>query len=371
MVIILFFAGALFSIISLKYFSASYIWISVYWLICFGFLTLVSKKTIQKSIWFNLAFFIFLLGTLEGYLFFAKKEIKLEYAPGYAPSSEILGKAPLKAKTTTSKKYKGQQLLYDVSYTINDFGLRTSSASESLDSNQCVLFFGGSFTFGEGVEDHEAMPYVVQKLSKYQVYNFGFHGYGPHQMLAAIEHGMVEGIINCQPRVVVYQALYDHVARSAGLRSWFRHGPKYILQPNGSVSYSGNFDDGINIRRGIAKLLNKSFIYKKYFWNKDINKKDIDLLIEIINHSKNLLKEKYPKVEFHVIYWDITKYKFNKMVIEGLKSKGINLHFITEILPDYLTNASRYKIHYYDGHPNPLAHQRIAQYVVDRIISKK
>jgi hypothetical protein len=56
--------------------------------------------------------------------------------------------------------------------------------------------FGCSFTFREGVEDREAMPYLVGELSKYIVYNFGFHGYGAHQMLSALEYGIVDRIVD-------------------------------------------------------------------------------------------------------------------------------------------------------------------------------
>lgn len=375
-IVILFIIGTLFSIVSLKYFYIPYIWISIYWLISFGLLILVTRKAVLKSIWFNLAFVVFILGVLESYSYFSYNNTAgiARYKGEYFTSNEILGYTPTKGKATTSKKYIGQQLLYDVSYTINDSGLRISSTSEPLHNHQCVLFFGGSYTFGEGVEDYETMPYIVQKLSKYQVYNFGFHGYGPHQMLSAIQHGMVEDIINCQPRVVIYQATCGHVARSAGFSPWDKHGPKYILQSKNSISYVGPFDNGrINkIIRIVKQLLTKSFVYKKYFIKKaSINENDVKLFIEIVDFSQNLLKEQYPGVEFHLIYWDNTDNKFNKMVIEGLKSKNVNLHFISQILPDYSINKSRYVISSYDAHPNYVAHQHIAQYVVDRIIAKK
>jgi hypothetical protein len=75
-------------------------------------------------------------------------------------------------------------------------------------------------------------------------------------------------------------------------------------------------------------------------------------------------------MEFHVIYWDNKAEKFNNILIDGLKSKGVHLHLISQILPDYSINESRYVISEYDKHPNALAHQRIAQYIEARIIRK-
>ena len=374
MIIILFFVGALFSIISLKYLSLPYIWISIYWLISFGLFTLLSKKTITKSIWFNLAFIIFILGALECYSYFSLKETtnKEKYQCGLKNvSNEILGYVPTKSQTATAIKYVDQQLIYNVSYTINDVGLRSSSFSKPLHKNQCILFFGDSFTFGLGVNDFETMPYLVQKLSKYEVYNFGYNGYGPHQMLSSIQHGMVKKIINCQPRIVIYQAALFQVSRSAGSVWWDKHGPKYILLPNGSIKYDGHFDDGNQIIKKTRALLAKSFIYNKYFINREnINKKDIELFIEIIAQSQKFLKEQYPEMEFHVIYWDNNDDKFNKMLIDSLKNKGVNLHLISQIIPDYSINESRYLISKYEKHPSFVAYQQISQYVVNKIIRK-
>ena len=156
MIIILFIIGILFSITSLKYLPLPFIWIYLYFAISFVYFTLVTKIIMQKSIWFNLAFIAFSLGALEVYSFYSlnnpenNPRFEGEYTQDYSTSNEILGYAPNKSKTVTSRKYLGKRLLYDVTYTINDLGLRNSSSSEPLYKDQCILFFGDSFTFGEG-----------------------------------------------------------------------------------------------------------------------------------------------------------------------------------------------------------------------------
>ena len=91
------------------------------------------------------------------------------------------------------------------------------------------------------------MPYQVSRKTHgiYRVYNFGFHGYGPHQMLSALEHSLVEGIVECVPQYAIFQALVSHVSRSAGSASWEQHGPKYILGKDGQVHYVGSFDQRV------------------------------------------------------------------------------------------------------------------------------
>ncbi|HUN54982.1 MAG TPA: hypothetical protein VMU29_07500 [Smithella sp.] len=378
MIIILFITGILFSIISLKYLPYPFIWIYLCWTISFLYLTFNTKKMAQKSIWFNLAFIAFFLGVLEVYSFYSlnnpenNPRFEGEYTQDYSAPDDILGYAPHKNKTVSSREYLGKRLLYNVTYTINDLGLRDSTSSKPLHQDQCVLFFGDSFTFGEGVNDFETLPYTVQKLSKYPVYNFGFHGYGAHQMLSAIEHGMVKDIINCEPRIVIYQAALFQVTRSAGYSWWNKHGPRYILLPDGSIKYYGHFDDGNWFQNKARAQLAKSFTYKKYLIYKlgRINKKDLKLFIEIIGQSQKLLKEQYPKMEFHVIYWDDKTDRFNNFFIDALKNKGIPVHLVSQILPDYPGNPSRYLLSQYDKHPNVIAYQDIAQYVVDKIVQK-
>lgn len=78
----------------------------------------------------------------------------------------------------------------------------------------CVLFFDDSLTFGEGVNDNQTMPYRVgmRSAGALRVYNFAFHGYGPHQMLAQIELGVVRDTIDCLPDHAIYQAIIPRIA---------------------------------------------------------------------------------------------------------------------------------------------------------------
>jgi hypothetical protein len=263
--------------------------------------------------------------------------------------------------------------------------LRISPPEESNNQTQCALFFGDSFTFGEGVQDHEAMPYLVGKLSNYKVYNFGFHGYGPHQMLAALERGLVEKTVACKPSVAIYQALIIHTARSAGLSPWDKHGPKYISS-NGGIKYDGHFDDhspGSQVKdisslatfvKTIAQAqIEKSFICKKYFpYNHYIVRdEDIEVFLSLIEASRTKFSSLYPGSAFHIILWDENPNDPQYFRIhEGLLKKGFNIHIASNMLPRYADQRSSYEISPYDRHPNPLAYTHIAQYVVKTILGK-
>ena len=93
----------------------------------------------------------------------------------------------------------------------------------------------------------------------YATYNFAVHGYGTHQMLAAIENGLVASSVKEDVRYVFYQAIYpEHLYRLAGLRSWGEHGPKYILDSHRQPLYVGHFDDDM-CQRWICRWIHRQF----------------------------------------------------------------------------------------------------------------
>jgi hypothetical protein len=77
---------------------------------------------------------------------------------------------------------------------------------------------------------------------------------------------------------------------------------------------------------------------------------------------------------FHVIFWDTEDHcprDICQSILEGLRDKRIRVHLISNILPEYNKNKTKYTIGLGDKHPNALAHGLIAQYVVENILRKQ
>ncbi len=112
---------------------------------------------------------------------------------------EKLGYGPVPNAIINSKKIKEGKVVYDVDYTIDKKGHRIASNSAiNKKFKKSVLFFGCSFTYGEGVKDNQSLPYVfnLKTNSKYNVANFGFSGYGVQQMLTILENDRLCCTIN-------------------------------------------------------------------------------------------------------------------------------------------------------------------------------
>jgi hypothetical protein len=175
----------------------------------------------------------------------------------------ILGYRPRKNTVVDSRKYFKDELVYDVTYSIDANGLRIAPPVTPGSGERCILFFGGSFTFGEGVEDDTTTAYQVgQRLEgRYRIFNFGFHGYGPHQMLSALESGLAKSISSCNARYVIYLVLVEHVQRPAGLALWDLEGPRYLLAANG-VERDGSLFENSGLPLPVIRFLKKWHLFR-------------------------------------------------------------------------------------------------------------
>ena len=367
------------SVMILKYLWPPYIFLGAIWAITCVYAAVIVKRSSAQVGLLSLATVFFVLGAYETYLFSqivesrAGKTLITTDGAGNAREmsapDDVLGYAPKPSQTGRFTLTHEGNPIFGHGYTIGPNGLRVSPPRQEVADVPCALFFGGSFTFGTGVEDDEAMPFVAGKLSegKYRVYNFGYRGYGPHQMLAALESGLVDSVLECVPKVVIYQALVGHVLRSAGLSEWDTHGPRYVLADTGEAIGRGNFDDPDNSLFGFLQgNLKKSLALTTLGYNRYTDYQ-MDLMVAILDKSRNLVAERFPGSEFYVIFWDGCATKkpesVARILTDKFARKNFQLHLVSLIVENICAQRDEYMIRG-DGHPNKTAHEKIARYVV-------
>ena len=335
----------------------------------------MKRSRLIIAILFNIAAVILILMLTEFFLESRntsaesnRARLVFRHPEGFYVDDDDLGYRPAANFKSNVKFYFEDRLIFDVEYSTDGDGLRIPPPGDQRDGKEdCVLFFGGSYTFGAGVSDHETMPYLVGARSEpsVSVRNFGFGGYGPHQMLAAIENGLVERAAHCVPRYAIYQALNFHVVRSAGRFRSDSHGPRYRLSATGELSRSGNFDDR-SLPQWLSSFLEKSAIITRYWDSFDATEQDLQLYHAIVHRAHRLLVERYPGIEFHVLYWD---YGMPELFRNNRESGDFIVHRLTKLLPlgDQQQLESNYQIPH-DGHPNARTHKLIADYVLREIL---
>jgi len=255
-----------------------------------------------------------------------------------------------------------------VHYSINEDSLRRSIPEHRNDLNvNSVLFFGCSFTFGEMVEDNETLPWQFAELDDYRrnVYNFGFEGWEPHHMLASLQDDRVEKIVSEEPNLIVYQGILDHLNRVTNDHAGISNGPKYVLKGEDLVRV-GNFSKNSKL----LKQLQKSSIYRLIMNSKYLQpsfKEKALLFTEIIETSRAISLSKYDSAQFIVVMWPDPRYSDAqyKLIFDLLMSKGIEVVDVTNILTDFKNSPELYFVTN-NGHPNPLAFNKIASFLLQQ-----
>ncbi len=332
------------------------------------FLGLIFTRTLYKHICLNVAALFFALGSYELYQTAAVKGTYLVKDEEYVTRNLSLGygpKGPERYQVNVIKRFKGSgDTIYNVNYGF-DGGIRDTPGSK-LEGQEFTLFLGGSFTFGEGVNDHETLPSAYAQLSEdVMVRNYGFHGYGPHQSLMTLEEDILQdsSLFTYEEGHVYYLFIPDHIKRMLGRAPWDTRGP-YLYLEEGILKYGGTFKD-LHLKytrgfRALRLLWFNSKIYGKFFWPQLIEKKEnLDLVIAIIYEMNRIVEAR--NFNFTVIF----EYQpERKSLIESIKktltSYGVEYIDLKESIPRkeqglYLK---------YDPHPSPKFYHLIAKHLL-------
>lgn len=292
----------------------------------FGFFFKFINRNILLVL-FSILFSIFLIETTllyhtKGYVIKAKTSKNFSTNIKYKKS--YLGYQPIPG-THNHKVISNGKIIIDKYYTVNQDGFRITPRIYDLETNKSINFFGGSFTFGYGLNDDQTLPYYVQNyFTDWKVYNYGISGYGVHQMLAQI---IKEPNILSDINILVTDR--GHIPRATCKRDFSFGTPRFILNENKKVIRSGNCNfisamDNIPVPKLIGSIINRSII-KQRFWNKYQSKnfyddESVELYIEIIKKINDIIDNNQKK--FFVGYMNSTN-ELDKKLIKILKKNNI------------------------------------------------
>lgn len=343
-------------------------------LAAFAYLLLLGLKTkifTLKILFFNISAIFFALFLYECFLCLRNTLLTngktihtlAQISEGYTSANPDLGYGSKKDGVFTAMKTINNELIYDVSYTIKD-GIRYTPNSNEKSQN-CVLFFGCSFVLGEGLSDTSTLPFFFNQYANnnYRVLNYGFEGYGPHQMLAIIENRVPKDIRFDKKKIAIYSFLPAHIARAAGYSQWDQKGPRYEII-DGSLRKVGTFTKLPGI---IVNQLSYSYIYRRLFCEREPSHYDCMRTIEIIKKSNDILRK--DSVIFCVFVWDnlksLKEYFQNDYCyfLDEMKRNNIKTFFLHDAIGDYNEKMINYSLHKDDAHPNELANEKIAKYL--------
>ena len=150
-----------------------------------------------------------------------------------------------------------------------------------------------------------------------------------------------------------------------------------MLDADGTVHQAGHFEDRkpLAVRLGIhhgVRQLKKSAMWRTLeSIDPPITNDDIRLYFAVVRRSQELLTAQYPGIQFRVILWPNTDPQGRTLyekLRDGFRQMGMPLDLVEDILPGYNSDRSKFILSSVDRHPNALADQLLAQYVVSKIL---
>lgn len=367
----------------LKYFIFNYGFLVAFLLVAILLIIIgiKAKKSVIKHILFNTSAIFIAICLYEGYLLmtvekkaFSYFEGSFTHTPEYWNGNGVRWFGPANEEFVISvrKIYDFNHELYDVQYTVKD-GIRNTPGSVDT-SKSFALFLGCSFTFGEGLEDNQTVPYYFNHYSgtKYLVRNYGFHGYGPHHALFITENEILKDTVLLKGKsesIVFYSLLPDHYGRAAGYKNWDKYGPKYVIEGD-SLLFKGKFHEKYGkLKENLYKVWEGTQLFKRHFSHKEIKEEDVLRVVMMLAR----MRDDYQQigVPFYVVLdYDSCNGKYSDYLISLLTKYNLSYFKVSDMIPDIKSGSSRYFMEN-DGHPVALYNELVGKYLAEKISNLK
>jgi hypothetical protein len=291
--------GAIAALLALLYASELRHWLPAYRLFSFAFAFLLIA-TIASLLRGKLRDALLVaaslalgLGLLEGAALLIEPQRIVKVSGGlWAPRAELGWGAREPGRYHAERiDPKTGAAIYSADYTIDSNLLRQT---KSCETGPAMVFFGCSFTFGDGVNDAETMPQAFADLfdGRQRVLNLGYEGYGPQQVLRALETGAYDALIGPQPAYFVVLTAPWHAERTSCKASFVRDAPRYALE-DGRVVYKGACVEGA--RLWLRRWLEGSALYRVAVEPlcHRLSHDDVELYIQTLLAAVDLARTKY------------------------------------------------------------------------------
>jgi hypothetical protein len=283
---------------------------------------------------------------------------------GFYELVDDVGYIPRANAQITHAEVEGRTI-NDVVYTTGPDHFRVvPEATENPDA--CVLLFGDSFTFGDGVSDEETYAAQIAKRSGRRVaaQNFAVSGWEPHQFLAGLQSGLFQRAVRCRPTDAVFLMVPSLIWRASGVTNpWDTNGPRYRLGADGRPVRDGTLGDP------------DRYNWRRWTGLNPISKGEASrLAVAVIVEAMSELKRLYPGIRTHfisyrVVSWSDTDFSSEDLAAfeYDLQQAGVMPLPLEAIIPRYRFALSDYVLDTTDYHPNAQAHRLIAEFILREI----
>jgi hypothetical protein len=341
-----------------------------------AFVALLGVVWFRKPVWRNAS--LFLAATLFGLagLEFAfwiidpqptnSGTVKLD-TPGHWLIDDDVVSFKLKPGIVVDSMSKfGDQILYHKKYTIDAAGARETPGSVS--NGPTYLFIGDSLIFSQGLGDAEAMAsqFAQSLRPPAHVVNLGVPGYALNNLIRAVETGQYDPFVIGKVKAVVTWIAHYHMDRVTGDQPWLAQSPRYALESDGRVRYTGDF-----LGYRLSHPLDGTYYVARHNFRSiarashaSMQRKQATLFVALLARLRDLVKERYGAPLVLIIDWpERVEPGANDNdyapVYQSIAALGMPMVSVRQIIGSY-QNWSEYLIPH-DGHPNARLAKLVAQ----------
>lgn len=392
-----------------------YIWIGIYAIFLCVMASKRAKTPAKKLIFAYLSALPLCLVVGEGF-FYLKTYFKTNASNTVQPD-EILGFANVPNLSLKVYWAVDHIPVHDLTYHNDSYGMRLTPHFNA-ESTKCINIYGDSFTYGYGLNDNQTLSAYLQKdLQEYSVRNFGISASGAHHMLARLEFGLDDGLLQgCKENIFIFETIPHHIYRALGVC----RGPKYELDSSHIPRYKGIFSaedeeafwgnenkKPASLHQRFSYQLAKSFLFSflanpvdntssksmlaqpgmelgftSGAVNPSLQVDENTLYLALLSRIQEIVKEKY-NAKLYVLYWDYDMHaqfldSYDFIVLDYLRKHHISHYRVSEALgEEYKKDLDRlkagdfshlqYRISRWDTHPNALANEKLATFLSEQI----
>lgn len=280
-------------------------------------------------------------------------------------------------RSVQNKKMFGNgTIIFNVTYTYDELGRRCSGENSG---EKHLILFGGSYTFGHGLEDNKTLPFYLSEFTNYTVYNYAGNGYGPQQMLGHLEREEFPDEFPERDGKAIYVFIYHHIYRIRGdaylfsAGKWADRVPYYYLDENDELKRRGTIKSEQPFLVFLFDLIYSSNTFKylyypefpSFAWNYNESRY---LTFRIIKKSKEIYESKFNGTFYVVFHPSQTGSLLDEMELAENGDLNTFYGLLTEngipILYYPIGYSEKDKIPY-DGHPTGEFNERFAKAVAD------
>jgi len=330
----------------------------------------------RKPVWRNAS--LFLAATLFGLagLEFAfwiidpqstnSGTVKLDVPDHWRIEDDVVGFKLKPGIIVDSMSKYGDQVLFHQKYTIDAAGARATPGSVS--NGPTYLFIGDSLIFSQGLGDDEAMAsQFAQSLQPpAHVVNLGVPGYALNNLVRAVETGQYDPFVVGKVKAVIAWIAHYHMDRVTGDQPWLAESPRYVLESDGRVRYTGDFLDYrlSHPLDGTYYVARHNFRSVARASHTSMQRKQAVLYVALLARLRDLVKERYGAPLVLIIDWPQqvepgANDNDYVPVYQSIAALGMPMVSVRQIIGPY-QNWSKYLIPH-DGHPNARLAKLVAQ----------